>query len=1047
MPTSTIPSARRVVNALLAVALVAGAATGQRPASAQPGGGEVVVQVLSNRPDLLSGGDALVEVVLPSGADAAALRVDVDGRDVSEAFAVRAESGGRVLGLVDGLPLGASRLTARLPDGRGAALALRTYPIGGPVFSGPQIQPFTCTTEEEGLGPPQDAQCNVPTQVTYHYRSALTGEFEAYDPSSPPPGPAIATTTTDQGVTVPYIVRREVGVQNRGIYALAVLADPEAPWTPWARQPGWNQKVVWPFGGSGNPYHAQDAPLSVLDDNALSRGFMVATSHLNIQGRNWQTNVSAEAIMMLQEHIVETYGEIRYTIGQGCSGGSIQQTMVASMYPGLLDGLLPACSFPDNWTIVKEILDCWVLQRYFDEVSPQLWGDQSDQGAVQGKATTSTCRAFNATFAGNVANPRSDPESNSLQDCGIRDEDAYSPERNPDGVRCTMQDYQEAVWGHRPEDGFARRPWDNVGIQYGLRALREGTISPEQFVDLNARVGGLDIDFGFQEERSEADLPALPIAYRTAQVADPVQLANVPILDLRGHSTLEFHEDWSSYAMRERLVAANGHANNQVIYTGPAPLAGSPAFSCAIPDFRDATPLAACTANPLVAIDAWLARIEADGSDASLAEKVVANRPPELVDTCFVGEQRVTDQEQCQQAYPATQVPSRVVAGERLAHDVLKCQLAPLDRASYEVEFTDDQWARLQEAFPAGVCDWSRPGVGQQPSEPWQTFAEGPGGRPLGPPPTSVPLRPAGATPIGSRLGGRDRVATAIAVSQQGWPAADSAPTVVLARGDDPDGFADALAGGPLAASRSAPLLLTPSAELPWNVERELGRLLPEGATVTLLGGERAIEPAVEDGLRDLGLEVRRIAGPTRVETAVAIAGELGDPAALLIATSDTFPDALSAGAAAAHLGGAVLLAPTGRRHPATDAYLAQHPDVPRYAVGGPVVEAHPEATPVAGAGREATAVAVARRFFDAPTAVGLASSATFPDALSGGPHIAARGGPVLLTGPDALPVEVSGYLCDVAATAEDVIVYGGTGVVSAAVLDGALGAAGGAAC
>ena len=49
----------------------------------------IEIKTLSNRADLISGGDALVEVVLPAGAAANTLRIDVDGRDVSAAFAAR----------------------------------------------------------------------------------------------------------------------------------------------------------------------------------------------------------------------------------------------------------------------------------------------------------------------------------------------------------------------------------------------------------------------------------------------------------------------------------------------------------------------------------------------------------------------------------------------------------------------------------------------------------------------------------------------------------------------------------------------------------------------------------------------------------------------------------------------------------------------------------------------------------------------------------------------------------------------------------------------
>ena len=68
--------------------------------------------------------------------------------------------------------------------------------------------------------------------------------------------------------------------------------------------------------------------------------------------------------------------------------------------------------------------------------------------------------------------------------------------------------------------------------------------------------------------------------------------------------------------------------------------------------------------------------------------------------------------------------------------DTFKCQLKPLDRMDYvPLAFTDEEWAKLNQAFPTGVCDFSKPAVAHQPSIPWITFADGPGGRPLGDPP------------------------------------------------------------------------------------------------------------------------------------------------------------------------------------------------------------------------------------------------------------------------------------------------------------------------
>src|SRR5207302_161929 len=156
-----------------------------------------------------------------------------DGADVTRAFAARPD--GRFEGLVTGLRDGPNTLRARLPDGSGAEVTITSHPIGGPVFSGPQIQPWVCGTEAAGLGKPTDAQCDAPTKISYQCKSSSTGQFGACDPKNPPGD--VARTTTDQGRTVPYVVRVEEGTQDRGLYEIAVLDDPAA----------WNHKLVVPF--------------------------------------------------------------------------------------------------------------------------------------------------------------------------------------------------------------------------------------------------------------------------------------------------------------------------------------------------------------------------------------------------------------------------------------------------------------------------------------------------------------------------------------------------------------------------------------------------------------------------------------------------------------------------------------------------------------------------------------------------------------------------------------------------------------------------------
>src|SRR4051794_34824150 len=183
---------RALTLALLTLAIAVPAAQAQAPAA------PLRIEVLSNRADLISAGDALVAVKYSKGEDPARIRMFAAGKDVTSAFALRPN--GRYEGLLTDLALGRNTLVAKLPDGRGARLALLNHPNGGPVFSGPQVQPWKC---QDGA---KDAQCNAPTVYTFRYQGN-DGSWHDYDPKNPPSD--VANTTTDQGKTVPFIIRTE----------------------------------------------------------------------------------------------------------------------------------------------------------------------------------------------------------------------------------------------------------------------------------------------------------------------------------------------------------------------------------------------------------------------------------------------------------------------------------------------------------------------------------------------------------------------------------------------------------------------------------------------------------------------------------------------------------------------------------------------------------------------------------------------------------------------------------------------------------------------
>lgn len=711
-------------------ALLAGCGNSSAPLSAtvpgSPSASTLQIKSLSNRADLLSGGDALIEIVLPTGTPAEALRVEVDGRDVSAAFARRAN--GRVMGLLTGLAEKTSTLTARAAGAASASLALSNHPNGGPVFAGPQVQPWPCL---EGA---VDAQCNRPVSYLFKYRSTRPGGTNAlavYNPANPPTD--VAMTTTDQGRTVPFVVRIETGAQDRGQYQIAVLFDPAADWQPWAPQPGWNGKTVITGGSGCGMTHGQAAGPSVEVVNPLGLGFAVMTTSLAHNTLNCNLVVQAEALMMLKERLIEAYGPIRYTIGTGCSGGSIYQQQVANAYPGIFDGIIPACSFPDTWSTMIEVMDCRLLLDYWSNPArwaPTIAWSELAQAAVAGHESTAVCQSWVNIYGFDSAlNPRPDPRLRDTQSCKLAAGHGFDPVSNPRGTRCALQDYMVSAFGTRAQDGHARRPLDNVGIQYGFGALRTGVIGMDQFLDLNRRIGGRDIDYQPTAERMQADPEALEIIYRGGLINEAHALDRVPMIDLRGHDTVEIHHDYRSYVMRARLDAANGHHDNQVIWTGPGALVGHWQFEI----------------QALAVMDAWLSAIEADGSALPLEEKVRRHKPAAAVDRCADGNGRDLPTATCSTLNPYYAAP-RIVAGQPFTDDVWKCQTKPLDRADYArltPAMSEAQWAELQAIFPQGVCDYRRPGVGQQPAEPWLDYRPGPAGaaRSLPAEPVSRPSR------------------------------------------------------------------------------------------------------------------------------------------------------------------------------------------------------------------------------------------------------------------------------------------------------------------
>ncbi|MBV8979304.1 MAG: hypothetical protein JO086_00210 [Acidimicrobiia bacterium] len=765
-----------VVAALLlaATALPAQAASSSQPSSitvpaswfgATPplGPGQIELAVTSSLPSTVTGESARIEVRGLKAGDP--LTVERNGTDVTGALGPVRD--GVVGGVVRDLRVGTNTLTAT-SGARRAALEVVDHRITGPVISGPHQTPFVCETVANGMGKPLDADCSAPTQVDWYARSVSTRFTKLADPSAPYP-PDTATTTTADGKTVPFVVRVESSVINRSVTRVAVLDDPHSrpPGAAYTPSPAWNRKLIYSFGEScatghhqgvnsaenalgevapsGNPYDNAFAPFLDLGSE-LGKGYMTAHSTLTILGVECNEVVSAETLMMVKEHIIKDYGPLVHTLGAGASGGAIQQYTAANNYPGIIDGGNAIISFPDMETTFVTDADCLLLERAF-RADPLRWTEPK-QEAVTGFRTGQICSDWTSQYAVLVDPKHCDPS--------VPAADVYDPRKNPGGVRCALQDDLVNIWGRDPATGFARRPLDNTGVQYGLAALRSGAITPADFMALNTAVGGLDIDGNPVRQRMDMGADVARIAYATGRVSGRGALNQTPIIDSHPNLDLvpdvDVHDDARPFAAAARMDAHLGGHQSLALWQGePAPADGF---------------------GPL---EQWLAALDArrgsDASDSARVSAVAATRPPAASDRCTLPSGiGIRGTSPCSSLADAT--PRQAAGGPR-SEDVLKCTLKPVDRTDYPASVTAVDLAVLRSIFPSGVCNWAVAGVGETASSGvWLSFGDG----------TTSPSKPVQLHNVVARSAPAGADVLGVTVSAHG-----AVPTSRLpATGDDP---------------------------------------------------------------------------------------------------------------------------------------------------------------------------------------------------------------------------------------------------------------------
>lgn len=328
--------------------------------------------------------------------------------------------------------------------------------------------------------------------------------------------------------------------------------------------------------------------------------------------------------------------------------------------------------------------------------------------------------------------------------------------------------------------------------------------------------------------------------------------------------------------------------------------------------------------------------------------------------------------------------------------------------------------------------------------------------------PRTTPLPPP-AGPTADRIGGQDRIATAVNASR--FEFADAGTTkpgglhaatcAVLTRSDS---YADALSGSALAGAKGCPLLLTPHGSLDPAVEQELRRVLPRGATVYILGGAAALAPTIDGQLARAGFASNRLKGDDRYATSIAIAREIAPhPKMVFVATGDNFPDALAAGAVASSRADSVVLTlPTRGMTDAARAYITSamaDPQAKLVAVGMPGY--YSARTPFSadqlntwfyanrfysatGGDRYETAAALFMNFgLVTHQTVALATGNDWADALAGGSVAGMNNALILLTNGATFPSREAEYLRLPHDGVREVLVFGGTSAVPPSAVTG----------
>lgn len=257
-----------------------------------------------------------------------------------------------------------------------------------------------------------------------------------------------------------------------------------------------------------------------------------------------------------------------------------------------------------------------------------------------------------------------------------------------------------------------------------------------------------------------------------------------------------------------------------------------------------------------------------------------------------------------------------------------------------------------------------------------------------------------------SRLEGKDRIETSIAVSREAYKSGE-VDTLLLS---GYSGEADALTSTFIAGQTNAPLLITHPSRLNESLVKEIQRLNPK--EIVLLGGENVISGSVKKGLEGKGYKVKRLSGNSRIETAIDAVSEYlpksrNGISEVFIIEYNSLVDALAAGPVSAKDGIPILISKRDGVPDRLAKFLKDNNIQKATIIGGESTISDKgkkeleryvsDVTRLSGSNRVNTSIKIGNTYFKKRESNIVANGVRYNDALVGGYFGAKKNAPIIL--------------------------------------------------